>query len=129
MARAYAVTVQCAAACTPFKNSDATYVTCCKQHAATAAAAPKPPIRPAVLKSQLLKPFSTGKLQQDHVTGKIKKTADDTNSTANRNTQKNPYQTLSCAVKMVVTRPRSPGIIPTVESKRIIEWGTEMRDF
>ena len=98
MARAYAVTVQCAAACTPFKNSDTTYATCCKQHAATAAVAPKPPIRPAVLKSKLLKPFSAGKLQQDQVAGKIKKTADDTNSTANRDTQKNPYQTISCAV-------------------------------
>jgi hypothetical protein len=55
-------------------------------------------LRPAVLKSKLLKPFSAGKLQQDQVAGKIKKTADDTNSSANRDIQKNPYQTLSCAV-------------------------------
>jgi hypothetical protein len=30
--RAYAVTVPCAAACAPFKNSPGTYATCCKQH-------------------------------------------------------------------------------------------------
>ena len=43
-ARAYAVTpAPCAAACAPFKNSPATYATCCKQHAA---AVPKPAAKP-----------------------------------------------------------------------------------
>ena len=85
LACAYAVTAQCAATCAPFKSSPGTYATCCKRHAATAAAAPKPPIRPAaaakpaVLNSRFPKPFSTGKLQQDQVAGKITK-ADDTNS-------------------------------------------------
>jgi hypothetical protein len=46
LARAYAFTVQCAAACVPFKSSPATYATCCRQHAATA------PAKPAVLKSR-----------------------------------------------------------------------------
>ena len=58
----------------------------------------KPPIRPAIAKSKLHKLFSMGNLQQDQVAGKIKKTANDTNSSANRDTQKNPYQTLSGAV-------------------------------
>jgi hypothetical protein len=54
LARAYAAAVPCASACAPFKNSPGTYATCCKQHAATAAAAkPKPPAaKPAVLKSR-----------------------------------------------------------------------------
>ncbi|MGA7899203.1 MAG: hypothetical protein WCA39_10115 [Nitrososphaeraceae archaeon] len=62
MARAYALTVHCAAACAPFKSSSPyTYATCCKQHAT----APKPPIKPAavkpaVLKSRFPKPLTTG---------------------------------------------------------------------
>jgi len=54
LARAYAVTVQCAAASAPSKNSPGTYATCCKQHAATAAA--KPPVKPAVVKPAVVKP-------------------------------------------------------------------------
>ena len=106
----------CASACAPFKNSPGTYATCCKQHAATAAAAkpkPKPvvPARPAgfrtatvapttafqkknplpVTKSKAPKPASTHQLQNDQV----KKASDDTNSTANTETQKNPVQQLT----------------------------------
>jgi hypothetical protein len=72
LARAYAVTpLPCAAACAPFKTSPATYATCCKQHAATAAA-PKAPTVPAgfrtgVVKSALPKPLTTGQLQQGQV--------------------------------------------------------------
>ena len=76
LARAYAVTVPpCAAACAPFKSSPATYATCCKEHAATAAAAPKPIPQPAktkpvsnIIKSKLPKPPSTGELHQGQVT-------------------------------------------------------------
>ena len=56
---AYAVTpAPCAAACAPFKNSPATYQTCCKQHAANA---PKTvtPAQTDVIKSALPKPPST----------------------------------------------------------------------
>jgi hypothetical protein len=100
----------CASACAPFASSPGTYATCCKQHAATAAAAkPKVPARPAgfrtatltpfqkanplpVLKSRFPKPPSTHKLQNDQV----KKVSDDTNSNDNVNTQKtkNPVQQL-----------------------------------
>jgi len=106
----------CASACAPFKNSPGTYATCCKQHAATAAAAkpkPKPvvPARPAgfrtatvapttafqkknplpVTKSKAPKPASTHQLQNDQV-----KKASDTNSDDNVKTQKtkNPVQQL-----------------------------------
>ena len=63
----------CAAACAPFKSSPGTYATCCKQHAATAAAAPKPAlkptaVKPGVLKSRFPKPLTTGQLQQGQVT-------------------------------------------------------------
>lgn len=58
-ARAYAVTpVPCAPACAPFKNSPATYATCCKQHAAAKPAA-KPAPKPATL---TYKPQSTTQL-------------------------------------------------------------------
>ena len=55
LARAYALTVQCAAACAPFKSSPATYATCCKQHAATARA-PQAPVRPAGFRTATVKP-------------------------------------------------------------------------
>jgi len=97
----------CASACAPFKNSPGTYATCCKQHAATAAAAkPKVPARPAgfrtatltpfqkanplpVTKSKAPKPASTHQLQNDQV----KKVAD-TNKPENVDTQKDPVSQL-----------------------------------
>jgi hypothetical protein len=82
LARAYAVTVPCAAACAPFKSSPATYATCCKQHAANA---PKPkPVaaKPAVLTSRFPKPLTTGQLQQGQV-----RRVDDYNSSQNTATQ------------------------------------------
>lgn len=60
------MTVPCSVQCAPFKISPATYATCCKQHAATAAAA-KPKAKPAVLKSRFPKPLTTGQLQQGQV--------------------------------------------------------------
>jgi hypothetical protein len=80
LARAYAATT-CSLQCAPFKNSPGTYATCCKQHAATAAA--RPPIKPAVIKSRFPKPLTTGQLHQ----GQVKK-VDDINKKANTLTQK-----------------------------------------
>jgi hypothetical protein len=72
-ARAYAVTpLPCAAACTPFKSSPATYATCCKQHAANAPKS-KPAAKPATKTYPLTyKPLSTGALQQ----GQVKRVVD-----------------------------------------------------
>ncbi len=65
----------CASTCAPFVSSPGTYATCCKQHAATAAA-PKAPVRPAgfrtatvkpaVVKSKAPKPQSAFKLIDDN---------------------------------------------------------------
>ena len=83
LARANAVTVQCAATCAPFASSPGTYATCCKQHAVNKAV-PKPPagfrtatVTPVtpfqkknplpVVKSKAPKPASTTALQNAQV--------------------------------------------------------------